>query len=107
MTKFEVGSRVPGLQYSIKQTINTENTILVLLEIPFSENELNNIYSFNLSGDLIWRVNVNFDEYGINNRLPFEIISIIDGYMYASDFYGRRFKIDIKTGLSLNFDVVR
>ncbi len=107
MTKFEVGTKVMDLDYNIKQTIETEGTIIVLLEIPFSENELNNIYSFNKNGDLNWRVNVNFNEYAIINRLPFEMISIIDGFLYASDFYGRRFKIDIETGLSLNYDVVR
>ena len=107
MSKYEIGTKIIDFSYDIKQTIDTKDIVFVLLEIPYSENELNNIYSFNKNGEMNWRVKVNFDEYGINNKLPFEMISIIDGYLYASDFYGRRFKIDIKTGVSLQYDVIR
>lgn len=105
--EYKIGTKVIKFDYDIRQTIKTTEEVLILLEIPYSENELNNVYSFNKEGDINWRVNIKYDEYGINNKLPLEMISFIDGALYASDFYGRRFKIAMKTGVSLEYDVVR
>lgn len=109
MTKYEytIGSGIVSLDYSIMQTIETEEEVFVLLKTPCSEDGLNNVYSFNKQGNMNWRINVHFEEYGINLRFPFTLISIIDGDLYAIDFYERRFKIDIKTGNSLKYDPLR
>lgn len=105
--KYKIGSKIVTFNYKPKQVIETETDIFVLLEIPYSDDEINNVYCFNKLGEMNWRVDIDFDEYNIKKKLPFEMIAIIDGYLYASDFYGRRFKIDSKTGRFLGYDVIR
>ncbi len=46
----------------IMQTIETKDELHLLLEIPYSENELNNVYSFDKQGNVNWRKNVHFED---------------------------------------------
>ena len=46
-------------------------------------------------GNVVWTI----DNSGyINNSYPFEQMTLRDGWLYATDFYARRVKVDIKTG---------
>lgn len=105
--EIEIGNKLVKFNYDIKETIDNGNKVFILLEIPYSDNELNNIYCYNKNGLEVWRVNTEFDRYNINNRLPYEMMRIIEGKLYASDFYGRRFQIDFITGESILYDVVK
>ena len=104
---FEIGGRVVKFTYTVKDIIDLDNQIIVLLEIPYSDDEINNIYAYDKAGNKMWRVNTRFDDYGINKKLPFEIIRIIDGKLYATDFYGRRFQINLGNGQTISYDVVK
>ncbi len=106
-SELQIGRKLVKFDYNIKEIVEYGNEIIILLEIPHTDNELNNIYSYNKNGIKSWRVDIRFDEYGIKNKLPFEMIRIIDEKLFASDFYGRRFEIDLKTGISKAYDVVK
>jgi hypothetical protein len=90
-------------QYNILQIQKNERAIFVALDIPMDaklgENEVNNVFSFNYSGKMIWRVkNIlpqNTPEY---KRMPFEVISLVNDQLYATDFVGRRCEVNQLTG---------
>lgn len=105
--ELKIGNKTVVFDYKVKEIVNSENLIIILLEIPFTDSEANNVFAYNQEGHKLWRVNTKFDEHDVKNKLPFEMIRIIDGKLYASDFYGRRFHIDLKTGDSKLHDVVR
>ena len=57
--------------------------------------EKNNIVAVDFQGKIIWITN----NHGyVKNNLPFEQMIFKDGWIYASDFYARRFKINYRTG---------
>lgn len=57
----QAGPELLILMY-IMQTIETKDELHLLLEIPYSENELNNVYSFDKQGNVNWRKNVHFED---------------------------------------------
>lgn len=66
------------------------------MEIPFdNESVKNNILRIGASGNVVWAIN---NSGYSNNSYPFEQMTLRDGWLYATDFYARRFKVDIKTG---------
>ena len=66
------------------------------MEIPFdNESEKNNILRIGASGNVVWVIN---NSGYSNNSYPFEQMTLGDGWLYATDFYARRLKVDIKTG---------
>lgn len=105
--KIKIGNTVIEFNFEIKDTINNGNQLILLLEIPYTHNELNNVYAYNENGELLWRVNTRFHEYGIRKKLPFEMIKLIDNKLFATDFYGRSFNIDLNTGVTSSYNIVK
>ena len=73
------------------------------LPSPFDNaREKNNILRIGASGNVVWTI----DNSGyINNSYPFEQMTLRDGWLYASDCYARRLKVDIKTGKIVNMAI--
>ena len=102
MVKFEKnkliinGVVIKEFNYQIRTIVEVEDTIIVLLEIPFDNTiEKNKIVAVDFQGKIIWITN----NHGyVKNNLPFEQMIFKDGWIYASDFYARRFKINYRTG---------
>ena len=83
-------------EFEIRNVIEHGDEFIVLLEIPFdNESEKNNILRIDASGNVVWTIN---NSRYSNNSYPFEQITLRDGWIYATDFYARRLKVDIKTG---------
>lgn len=83
-------------EFEIRNVIEHGDEFIVLLEIPFdNESEKNNILRIDASGNVVWTIN---NSGYSNNSYPFEQMTLGDGWLYATDFYSRRLKIDIKTG---------
>ena len=78
--------------------IKYEEKYIVLLSIPFDCNEINNIYCFDTQAELVWQSEDLSILYPKLNNLPYEHMGIKDGAIYATDFYGRKYKINIDTG---------
>ena len=85
--KLIVNSKViKCFEFEIRNIIEYGDEFVVLLDIPFDNDiEKNNI------------LRVDNSAYS-NNSYPFEQMTLRDGWLYATDFYARRVKVDIKTG---------
>ena len=95
--KLIVNSKViKCFEFEIRNIIEYGDEFVVLLDIPFDNDiEKNNILRVDGSGNVVWTI----DNSGYSNIIyPFEQMTLSDGWLYATDFYARRFKIDIKTG---------
>lgn len=90
------GKVIKSFKFEIRKVIEQGGEFIVLLEIPFdNESVKNNILRIDASGNVVWTI----DNSGyINNSYPFEQMTLKDGWLYATDFYARRVKVDIKTG---------
>ena len=90
------GKVIKSFKFEIWNVIEHGDEFIVLLEIPIdNESEKNNILRIDASGNVVWTI----DNSGYsNNSYPFEQMTLRDGWLYATDFYARRFKIDIKMG---------
>ena len=72
---------------------------IVLLGISFNRAEINNIYCLDAQANLIWQsedLSTRYPE--LKNILPYEHIGIKDDIIFASDFYGRNYKINVDSG---------
>ena len=92
----ENGEIIKSFTFEIRNIIELVDGCIVLLEVPFDNDiEKNNILRVDGSGNIVWTR----DTRGYSNNLyPFEQMTLSDGWLYATDFYGRRLKVDIKTG---------
>lgn len=90
------GEVIKSFTFEIRNIIDLGDECVVLLEIPFdNNNEKNNILRVDGSGNVVWTI----DNSGYSNNIyPFEQMTLSKGWLYATDFYARRFKIDLKTG---------
>lgn len=58
-----------------------------------------NIYCYNINSKLEWQIrNSPSENYPELKRMPFVGLYLDHSNLYATDFMGRRFKINIKTG---------
>lgn len=94
---------VNTFDFNIRTIIELKGSIIILLEIPFENTiDKNNILSVDYNGNIIWTLN-NADY--TKNIYPMEQINLIDDYLYATDFYGRRLEISVDTGKITEFSI--
>ena len=94
------GKVIKSFKFEIRKVIEQGGEFIVLLEIPFDNDiEKNNILRVAASGNVVWTI----DNSGYSNNIyPFEQMTLRDGWIYATDFHGRRLKVDIKTGKTVD-----
>ena len=92
----ENGEIIKSFTFEIRNIIELVDGCIVLLEVPFDNDiEKNNILRVDGSGNVVWTI----DNSGYSNNIyPFEQMTLRDGWIYATDFYARRLKVNIKTG---------
>lgn len=94
-------------EYDIRTIIQYTGKYVVLLGIPFDRNFINNIYCFDDYANLLWR-SENLDSLYPNSRnLPYENMGIKDDIVFASDFYGRNYRINLNDGKIIEYDIVK
>ena len=85
-----------------------DDSVAVLLSIPGNDNTLDNIYCYFSNGIIKWQVQPVKEVFPeLKQVFPFEQMSIIDGVISATDFYGRRFMINPDDGKILSKDIVK
>lgn len=102
-----INSKKRTFEYEIRQVIESYERYYVLLSIPFDKSEMNNIFCIDKTNDLVWRVqdlNVLFPDL---KNLPYEQMGIKNDKLYASDFYGRNYTINLLTGNIEGCDIVK
>lgn len=100
--EIEVNGKKVSFPFAIAQVIAYEDTFFVLLDIPETEHAINNIYCLDASGRLLWQSeDLGQVRKGMKN-LPYEAMELRADGLYAADFYGRHYRIDLKNGKILN-----
>lgn len=92
------GKSTVEFSFNIRSLIEKGNTAFVLLDIPFNDSAINNIYCLNSDMDIVWKVqDLNQVNPGRKN-LPYEQMTIKDNTLYATDFLGRCYRINCNDG---------
>ena len=104
--KLIVNSKViKCFEFEIRNIIEHDYEFIVLLKIPFDNvSEKNNIFSIGASGNVVWTIN---NSGYSNNIYPFEQMTLRDGWLYTTDFYARRLKVDIKMGKIVDMAILK
>lgn len=85
-------------QYDIRTVVQYKEKYIVLLGIPFNIEEINNIYCLDAQANLVWQSEDLHYLYPELKNLPYEQMAIKGGFVFASDFYGRNYKINADNG---------
>ncbi len=98
-------------KYPIKQVESISEKYVVLLKIPRVElgtEELNNVLCYDENGKMCWRIS---DELPSNivskEQIPYVAIQTMNGKLYATDFWGRKFNVDAENGKLIDVKIVR
>ena len=99
------------VKYPIKKIEKINEKYIILLKIPqgvkLVNEELNNILCYDEKGILCWQIS---NELPFNiaskEQIPYVAIHVIDGKLYATDFWGRKFNVDIENGKLIDFQIV-
>ena len=80
---------------------------IVLLKIPRVElgvEELNNILCYDENGKMCWRISNKLPSNIISKeQIPYVALQVIDEKLYATDFWGRKFNVDVESGSLIDF----
>lgn len=106
-----IGHTEITVKYPIKQVERIREKYVVLLKIPRVElgtEELNNILCYDENGKMCWQIS---DELPPNivskEQIPYVAIQIMNGKLYATDFWGRKFNVDAENGKLIDVKIVR
>lgn len=104
----EIDNNSYDFELDIRAVVQHKENYIVLLAVPFSKTALNNIYCLDAQAKLIWQsedLSVRYPK--LKNLLPYEQMGIKDDIVFASDFYGRSYKINPNNGKIEGFTVVK
>ena len=98
-------------KYPIKKVEKINGKYIVLLKIPRVElgvEELNNILCYDGNGKICWRISNELPSSIIcKEQIPYVTIQIVNGKLYATDFWGRKFNVDAENGKLIDVKIVR
>ena len=95
-------------EHIVIQKINGK--YIVLLKIPRVElgvDELNNILCYDEQGIMCWQISNKLPSNIVSKeQIPYIAIQVIDGKLYATDFWGRKFNVDTENGELIDVKIV-
>ena len=95
----EINNGSYDFEFNIRIVIQYKENYVVLLAIPFNQTEINNIYCLDSDAKLVWQVEDLSARYPeLKTLLPYEQMEIKDDIIFASDFYGRNYQINVNNG---------
>lgn len=100
------------LKYPIKMFEKINDLYIILLNIPtrieLGAEELNNIVCYNDKGSFVWRIDNKLPNKIVSNeQSPYVAIQIQKNILRATDFFGRRFRVNFADGQLLEYEIVR
>lgn len=97
-------------KYPIKKVERIDEKYIVLLRIPRVElgfEEINNILCYDKNGMICWRISNKLPSNIISKeQVPYVAVQVIDEKIYATDFWGRKFNVDIQNGNLISVKIV-
>lgn len=98
-------------KYSIKKVLETEEKYIVLQKIPRVElgyDEINNILCYDKCGNILWQISNKLPaSIASSDQVPYVDIRMERDSLLATDFWGRRFTVNIETGYLEDVVVVK
>ncbi len=104
----EINSNSYDFEFDIRVVIEHKEKYIVLLAIPFNKAEINNIYCLDEQAKLVWQsedLSIRYPE--LKNLLPYEQMGIKDDIIFATDFYGRNYQINVNNGKIEGVNIVK
>ena len=98
--ELRIDKKIMKFGYDIRDIKVVDNQVIVLLSIPFHTNEIDNIYAVSLDCKINWRVE------SLNIISP-DGDNLPNGELTATDFYGRRYFINLTNGRIEKTDIVK
>ena len=97
--RIEINGNAYEFEFEIRTVIQYKENYIVLLAIPYSSNEINNIYCLDAEAKVNWQSEDIACKYPeLKNLLPYEHMRLGEDKIFATDFYGRKYKINTETG---------
>jgi hypothetical protein len=103
--KIEINDSSVEFMYLIKSAKAVDDRIIVLLEIPYDIDEADNLYCLSKKGTIIWQSQHLRELYPTERILPYEQMLINDREIIASDFYGRRYFVNVENGFIIKREI--
>ena len=94
-------------KHKISEVIKYKDTYIVLLEIPEGCDEINNIYCLDKKANVKWQSEDLSKKYPKLINLAYLRMGIIDDIVYATDFFGRNYRIDPSSGKIFGCKIVK
>ncbi len=91
--------------HNIREVIKYKDTYIVLLEIPFSSDEINNIFCLDENANIKWQSEDLSKKYPKRRNLSYEGMELEENIIYANDFLGRDYCIDAENGKILGYKI--
>ena len=105
-----IGDIKIAVKYPIKQVESINGKYVILLKIPQVElgtEELNNILCYDENGKMLWRISDKLPSNIVSKeQIPYVVIQILNGKLYATDFWGRKFNVDAENGKLMDVKIV-
>ena len=105
-----VGNTKITVKYPIKQVESINKKYIVLLKVPrveLGKEELNNISCYDENGTMCWRISDKLpSNIASKDQIPYIAIQIMNGKLYATDFWGRKFNVDAENGKLIDVKIV-
>ena len=105
--ELRIDKKIMKFGYDIRDIKVVDNQVIVLLSIPFHANEIDNIYAVSLDCKINWRVESLNIISPDGDNLPYENLFFHNGELTATDFYGRRYFINVTNGRIEKTDIVK
>ena len=106
--RIEINGNAYEFEFEIRSVVQYKENYIVLLTIPYSSKEINNIYSLDAEAKIKWRVEDLACKFPkLKNLLPYEDMGLKDDKIYATDFYGRNFALNAETGEIDDYSIVK
>ncbi len=94
----EINGKQREFKYNIGKVEQYKNMYMVLVEVPYDKNDINNIYCLDEQANIVWQSEDLNKLYPTLLNLPYEYMDIVDDIMYTCDFMGRHQLINMETG---------
>ena len=105
-----IGHTKIAVKYPINKIEKINGKYIVLLKIPRVElgvDELNNILCYDEQGIMRWQISNKLPSNIVSKeQIPYIAIQVIDGKLYATDFWGRKFNVDTEKGELIDVKIV-
>jgi len=102
-----IGDMKKTFKHDIQKVIVLKDKAVVLLSIPQNDDTIDNIFALSHEVETIWQAESLKKLYPDEINLPYEYMDEEGDIIKATDFYGRRYFINVENGHIIKRDFVK